>query len=190
MAKSAHGVRDEVKVFGADDRSLKLLGELLSNDTSRKIIRQLIEKQMYTNELATKLDIPISLVMHHLKKLEELNLVDVEEKQITKKTKKHKFFRMSGKIFVLPNDSGVEMRETGSLGRILQEKVRYTIIGAAALFAFILTRSQDGSMAFAPQELPAVPFYLESTFVPFLIVIAGLVIERVVQHKKKKKGVD
>ena len=190
MAKSAHGVRDEVKVFGADDRSLKLLGELLSNDTSRKIIRSLIEKQMYTNELATKLDIPISLVMHHLKKLEELGLVDVEERQITKKTKRHKFFRMSGKIFVLPNDSNAEMRETGSLGRILQEKVRYTIIGAAALFAFVLTRGQDGSTAFSPQELPAVPFYLESTFVPLLIVIAGLAIERVVQHKKRKKGGD
>ena len=39
MPKSAHGMRDEVKVFGSDDRSLKLLGELLSNDTSRKIIR-------------------------------------------------------------------------------------------------------------------------------------------------------
>lgn len=181
-------MRDEVKVFGADDRSLKLLGELLSNDTSRKIIRHLIEKQMYTNELATKLGIPISLVMHHLKKLEELNLVDVEEKQITKKTKKHKFFRMSGKIFVLPNDSNSEMRETGSLGRILQEKIRYTIIGASALFAFVLTRDQDGSTAFAPQDLPAVPFYLESTFAPLLVIIVGLAIERAVQHKKRKKA--
>ena len=190
MPKSAHGVRDEVKVFGADDRSLKLLGELLSNDTSRKIIRCLIKKQMYTNELATKLDIPISLVMHHLKKLEELNLVDVEERQITKKTKKHKFFRMSGKIFVLPNDTNADMRETGSLGRILQEKVRYTIIGAAALFAFVLTRGQYSSTAFIPQEPLVVPFYLESTFVPLLIVIVGLVIERVVQHKKKKKWGD
>ena len=94
-------MRDEIKVFGADDRSLKLLGELLGNDTSRKIIRCLIEKQMYTNELAIKLNIPISLVMHHLKKLEKVNLVDVEEKQITKRTKTHKFFKMSGKIFVL-----------------------------------------------------------------------------------------
>ena len=186
MAKSAHGVRDEVKVFGADDRPLKLLGELLGNDTSRKIIRHLIEKQMYTNELATKLDIPISLVIYHLKKLEELNLVDVEEKQITKKTKMHKFFRMSGKIFVLPTDSDAEMRETGNLGRILQEKVRYAIIGVAALFAFVLIRGQDGSKAFVAQDLPAIPFYLESTFVPLLIIIAGLVIERVVQYKKRR----
>ena len=180
-------MRDEIKVFGTDDRSLKLLGELLSNYTSRKIIRNLIEKQMYTNELATKLDIPISLVIHHLKKLEELNLVDVEEKQITKKTKKHKFFRMSGKIFVLPNSSTAKMHETGSLRQIFQEKIRYTIIGASALFAFVLIRNQDGSKAFITQELPAIPFYLESAFVPFLIIIAGLVIELVIQHKKRKR---
>ncbi len=182
-------MRDEVKVFGADDRSLKLLGELLSNDTSRKIIRRLIEKQMYTNELATKLDIPISLVIHHLKKLEELNLVDVEEKQITKKTKKHKFFRMSGKIFVLPNDSNAEIHETGSLKRILQEKIRYTIIGATALFAFVLIRNQGSSTALVAQDLPAAPFYLESTFIPLLIIIVGLIIERVMQYKKRRDGV-
>ena len=178
---------DEIKVFGADDRSLKLLGELLSNDTSRKIIRCLIEKQMYTNELATKLDIPISLVIHHLKKLEELNLVDVKEKQITKKTKKHKFFRMSGKIFVLPNDSNVEIREMGSLKRILQEKIRYTIIGVTALFSFVLISNQDISKAFVSQEPLGAPFYLESVFVPFLIIIVGLIIELVVQYKKKKR---
>lgn len=176
---------DEVKVFSADDRSLKLLGELLSNDTGRKIIRCLIVKQMYTNELATKLNIPISLVIHHLKKLEELNLVDVEEKQITKNTKKHKFFRMSGKIFVLPNDSDADILKTGILKRVLQEKVRYTIIGATALFAFVLIRNQDSSKAFISQELPTVPFYLESMFVPLLIIIAGLIIERVAQYKKR-----
>ena len=123
MAKLDHGIRDKTNVFGAYDGSLKLLGKLLGNDTSRKIIRCLIEKQTHTDELAAKLDIPISLVIHHLKKLEMLALVDVEEKHIAKKTKKHKFFRMSGKVFVLPNYSNSEIRETGSTGRLLQWNV-------------------------------------------------------------------
>ena len=113
-------MKDEIKVFTSDDRSLKLLGELLSNDTSRRIIRCLVEKQMYTNELATKLDIPISLVIHHLRKLEELNLVDMEERQITRKIKKHKFFKMSGKFFVLPSKSTMKPIDKSEFQKIIK----------------------------------------------------------------------
>ena len=182
-------MKDEIKVFTSDDRSLKLLGELLSNDTSRRIIRCLVEKQMYTNELATKLDIPISLVIHHLRKLEELNLVDVEERQITRKTKKHKFFKMSGKFFVLPSKSKDEINETGLLERIFGEKIRYTLVGMAALSAFIVSEAQnDYQEAFS--EGSTVPFYQESTFVPLLVVMAGIAIERWIRYKKKRGRVN
>ena len=177
-------MEDRISVFTSDDKSLKLLGELLGNDTGRKIIRCLIERQMYTSELATKLGIPISLVIHHLKKLEELNLVDVEEKRITRKTKNHKFFRMTGKFFVLPNDSKDDINETGMLGRIFKEKVRYTLTGAAASSAFILVTVQGGYQKAFTGEPPAIPF--ESAFVPFLIVIAGLAVEGILRHKKRR----
>ena len=176
-------MKNKVKIFTSDDRSLKLLGELLGNDTSRKIIRCLIEKQMYTNELAIKLDIPISLVIHHLKKLEELKLVDVKEKQITKKTKKHKFFRMSGKIFVLPNEAEDEIIKTGMLERIFQEKVRYSMVGAAAVLSFISAKIQDPQNAFMGSQ----PLPQDAAFVPLMILIAGIVIECVIRYKKKKK---
>jgi len=58
---------NKIKIFASDD-NLKSLGELLSNETSRKIIKNLMENEMYTNEIATKLDIRVSLVIHHLKK--------------------------------------------------------------------------------------------------------------------------
>ena len=177
---------DKVKVFTSDDRSLKLLGELLGNDTSRKIIRCLIEKQMYTNELAIKLDIPISLVIHHLKKLEELKIVDVKEKQITKKTKKHKFFRMSGKIFVLPNEPEDEIIKTGMLERIFQEKVRYSMVGATAVLSFISAKIQDPQNAFMGSQ----PLPQDATFVPLMILIAGIAIEYGIRHKKRKKGIN
>ena len=60
---------NKITVFGSDD-DLKSLGELLSNETSRTIIKNLMKNEMYTNEIATKLDMRVSLVIHHLKKLE------------------------------------------------------------------------------------------------------------------------
>lgn len=179
-------MKDEIRVFTHDDKSLKLLGELLSNDTSRRIIRCLIEKQMYTNELATKLDIPISLVIHHLKKLEELGLVDVEEKQITRKTKDHKFFRMTGKFFILPNDSQYEVTKTGMLKQIFREKIRYTLVGSTALSVFVLAGTRDGQMSFI-EESAKTPFYQESIFVPLLIIIGGLILEIIIKKKSEKR---
>ena len=40
---------DKIKIFSSEDEKLKLLGELLSNKSSRDIIKLLIDKEMYTN---------------------------------------------------------------------------------------------------------------------------------------------
>ena len=72
---------NKIKMFGSDD-DLKSLGELLSNETSRTIIKNLMEYEMYTNEIATKLDMRVSLVIHHLKKMEALGLLEISDKKI------------------------------------------------------------------------------------------------------------
>ena len=59
-----------VHVFGSDD-NLKILGELLGNETGRKIMFNLMNTDMYTNEIAVKLDIRVSLVIHHLEKMQQ-----------------------------------------------------------------------------------------------------------------------
>lgn len=93
----------KIKIFGNDEKSLKLLGELLGNDTSRRIMRYLIVNESYTNQIATKLDLRVSLVIHHLKKLEQLGMIEVSYKEITKKGTKHRFFRMNPYFFLAPN---------------------------------------------------------------------------------------
>ena len=82
-----------IKVFASDD-NLKALGELLANDNARKIILNLMTGEMYTNQIATKLDIRVSLVIHHLKKLEELGLLEIDDKKIKRKGQKHRFFKI------------------------------------------------------------------------------------------------
>jgi len=46
---------DKIKVFSSEDENLKVLGELLSNKSSRGIIKLLLDKEMYTNEIAKKI---------------------------------------------------------------------------------------------------------------------------------------
>ena len=128
-------VDDQIKIFDSDDKSLKLLGELLSNDTSRRIIKLLIEKESYTNEISTKLDIRVSLVIHHLKKLEELGLLEINHKQIVKKGNNHRYFRMIPGLFLAPSQTKEEIENSGFLKKIFREGIKF----ASVIFLTIFT---------------------------------------------------
>ena len=74
-----------VKIFSSEDEKLKMLGELLSNKSSRDIVKLLAYEEMYINEISKKLDMRSSLVIHHLKKLRALGLLQITNKKIVRK---------------------------------------------------------------------------------------------------------
>lgn len=114
----------KVKVFSDDEEKLKILGELLSNETSRNIIRLLIQGPHYTNQISNILDIRVSLVIHHLKKMEDLGILEITEKKLVKKGNPHRFFRMTPAFFILPNTTCAEIKEKGLLEKIFNNKTK------------------------------------------------------------------
>ena len=173
-------LQEQVKVFDCNDKSLKILGELLSNDTSRKIVKALIEKEMYTNEISNKLNISVSLVIHHLKKLEELGLLEITHKQIVRKGNEHRYFRMVPGLFVIPNES---VEKTGFLKRFFREGIKFASIALVSLISVPLLSTNDSFNVNTNHE----PI---TYFIPVLIVLAGIIIERSYSYKKKKKEVN
>ena len=175
---------DKIKVFASDD-NLKALGELLSNDSSRKIIFHLMENSMYTNEIATKLDMRVSLVIHHLKKLEELNLVEISDRKIKRKGIEHRFFKINANIFVTVNKNKEEVEKEGLLKRIFKDGLKFASIGIAGLIMWSL----DITNYSTSKEVYPVPFGqnpINDPLVPTLIIIIiGLVIERIFYERKK-----
>lgn len=118
---------NKINVFGSDD-DLKSLGELLSNATSRKIIKNLMKHKMYTNEIATKLDIRVSLVIYHLKKMEALGLLEITNKKIKRKGEKHRFFKINSSIFVILDKTKEEIEKNGILKKIFKDGVEITLV--------------------------------------------------------------
>lgn len=163
-----------IKVFNLSDESLKLLGELLTNESSRSIILALIENQMYVNQLAEKLDMRVSLVIHHLKKLGELGLLDIEEKPISKRTKDHKFFKINTDVFL-----SFTMDKTGNkLKRIFKNGIKFTSIGITSLFVW-LYKINDPTIEYSQETTLDDPLTI-----PLIIIIIGLI---VLLLKKEKK---
>ena len=182
---------NKIKVFASDD-NLKALGELLSNETSRKIIINLMSTEMYTNEIATKLDIRVSLVIHHLRKLEELGLLEIEKKKIKRKGEKHRFFKMNSDLFITLDKTKEEIDKKGILKRIFKVGIKFGVIFIVAGFGFMLN---------IPPQLVInypIPYVVNTTehstetigdilFIPFIILMIGFITERILYGIKKRK---
>jgi len=192
---------DKIKVFASDD-NLKALGELLSNESSRKIIKNLMEHQMYTNEIATKLDIRVSLVIHHLKKLEELGLLEIVDKKIKRKGKEHRFYKIDSDIFVTVNKTKEEVEEKGILKKFFKEGIKLCSVFLAAVVGIsIFTKENitkpreiinDNDGIIPDLDLVKIPIENVATFqyewiiIPIVVIILSVIF---IFLKKRKKGV-
>lgn len=179
-----------VKIFASDD-NLKTLGELLSNDSSRKIISNLMTQEMYTNEISTKLDMRVSLVIHHLKKLEELNMLEITEKKIKRKGVKHRFFKINSNIFVTVNQNKAEIEEKGFLKRIFKEGIKFGSIVLASVISWFTVNFQSNSIetwtSSSEYQIPDEYVHL-SVVVSLCVMIIGLIVKNIYEYFKKKNG--
>lgn len=181
---------DKIKVFSSDDDKLKLLGELLSNQVSRDIIRLLIEKEMYVNEIANKLGTQFSLISHHLKKMEELGLLSINKKKIIKKGQMHKYYKMSPGIFLLPNHAKDNVHDTGILKKIFRDGIKFASIAIVSFIIWTQTKvtknSIDGEWSLDVNMID-LAFYEDETFFPMLAIILFLLGNIVYIRLRKKR---
>lgn len=91
---------NEKKIF-SDEEDLKILGDLLHNKTSMKIIKHLIKHEVYPNQIANKLNLPRNLVTYHLRKMKKLKLLDITTKQIKQRGREHKFYKIKHRVIVV-----------------------------------------------------------------------------------------
>ncbi len=118
----------EIKVFYPEDtKSLKLLGYILSNDTSLAIIRVLLDQELYTNQISIKTGIRVSLVIHHMKKMGEIGILQVRLKRITRKGKEHKFYKINNNILLLKK-SKIALDKNGLFKKIFKNTVKFSAI--------------------------------------------------------------
>ena len=184
-------VENKIKVFGSDD-NLKALGELLSNETSRKIISAIMKQEMYTSEISTKLDMRVSLVIHHLKKMEDLGLLEITKKKIIKKGQEHRFFKMSSDIFITLDKTKEEVKEKGILKRIFRDGIKFASIGLVGLSSWVGTQMIQHKTIPLPgkfSEEPMIEIPLDIFWsITFTGIFIGISVFLIFLKKRKKDG--
>lgn len=142
---------DRIKVFFSDDEKLKSLGELLSNKSSRDIIKLLIDKEMYINEIAKKLELKVSLVIHHLQKMESINLLEITNKKIARNGEMHRFFKIRSGILIFPNESE-GIKKNGFLKKVFKEGIKFAAVGFVGISSWLISANNKIEENIADRE--------------------------------------
>ena len=80
----------------------KELAQVISNDTCRKILDHLAEKEDATEtEIATTLQLPISTVHYNLHHLMKAGIVNVEEFHYSEKGKEVNHYKLANKYIII-----------------------------------------------------------------------------------------
>ena len=117
--------------------AIKAVGELLSSDSSRTILKLLFNDQMTANQIAQKTEISLPLVIYHLKKMQEAGLVKIA--QVEKNTKSHdmKVYTVDKfAIVILPSGMTEKAKSSKSLHNSFNRIYRFATIGGAAIAAW------------------------------------------------------
>lgn len=163
---------DKIKIFSSDDDKLKILGELLSNKSSRDIIKLLIGKEMYINEIAKKLDLKVSLVIHHLQKMEVIGLLEITKKKIAREGETHRFFKIPSGMLIFPKQSEEEVNN-GVLKKIFKRGIKFAIIGFVAVFSWVYIQN---SPTIYSENVKDYNFTI-----PLAVILIGLLIEKIIK---------
>lgn len=89
----------------------KKLAQVISNESCRKILDYLAEKEATETELAEKLDVPISTVHYNLKHLTDAGLVDVDEFHYSEKGREVNHYKLANKYVIIAPKSIFGIKE-------------------------------------------------------------------------------
>lgn len=168
-------VESEVQIVSAEDEKIKLIGNMLFTDTSRKILRLLLQEELSAGQIAQKSEMLISLAMYHLEKLQQAGLVKITKTAKSSKGHEVKYYGPSKMVVVIfPKDSS-SIAKRGIFG-FLNKKCRLAIIGLAGIVSAMISQNvplepTHGDALYAAQASPL------PLLIPVLILCSGLLID-------------
>jgi DNA-binding transcriptional ArsR family regulator len=129
------------------DSKAKKMAQVISNETSRKILEYLTNKEATETQIAKALNIPASTVHYNLKHLKEVNLVKVDQFHYSEKGKVVDHYKLSNKYVIIAPETPKTESIKEKLKKILPV-VSIAVVGAGIIHW--LTKFKTTTLAAAP----------------------------------------
>jgi DNA-binding transcriptional ArsR family regulator len=131
------GISDRVEILSTEDQKIKAIGEILSSDSSREILKILFNDALTANQISQKTEISLPLVIYHLKKMQESGVVKITS--VGKNTKSHdmKFYTVDKlAIVILPSKMSEPAKQSKSLFNSFTRIHRLATLGGVSIAAW------------------------------------------------------
>jgi len=156
--------REKFVLVNLKESKSKELAQVISNDTCRKILDYLGEKDASESEISGKLNTPISTIHYNMQQLVKVGLVRVDEFKWSEKGKEINLYKLAKKfIIIAPEDTkGLKTFLNGILPAAL-----IGVVGAGLIHLFkgsIFTASQPAyDVSRELVEAPSTAFGVEAS---------------------------
>ncbi len=145
-------------LLSLEDTKIKKVSNVISNDSCRKILDYLSNREATESEIAEKLQLPISTVHYNLQQLMETGLITAEEFHYSEKGKEVSHYKLANKYIVIAPKSTYGIKE--KLKNILP--VALIVSGAAAVIQLMGKYFSRGTFAAQPEVMAAKTAIAES----------------------------
>lgn len=127
-------INEKIEILSTDDQKIKAVGELLSSDSSRAILKLLFNDHMTANQIAQKTETSLPLVMYHLKKMQDAGIVTISSTGKNSKSHDMKYYTIDKfAIVILPSELSERAKSSKSLHNSFNRIYKFATIGGAAL---------------------------------------------------------
>lgn len=92
---------DSYLLVNLKDEESKHLAQVISNDTSRKILDFLTKGEATETDIARELNLPLSTVHYNLQHLHKARLIEADEYHYSKKGKEINHYKLSNKFIII-----------------------------------------------------------------------------------------
>ena len=128
---------EKLLILPLNDKSSKLISQVISNDTARDILETISDAPRSTTEIAEKLGIPLTTVQYNLEKLGEAGLVKVARTRYSRKMKPVKLYAPQRKYVVIAPGTAERSDVIAALKRYLT-LIAVAIFGSLAIEGLML----------------------------------------------------
>jgi DNA-binding transcriptional ArsR family regulator len=141
--------KEKFVLVSLKESKAKKLAQVISNESCRKILDYLAEKEATETELAEKLEVPISTVHYNLKHLTSAGLVDVDEFHYSEKGREVNHYKLANKYVIIAPKSTFGIKE--KLKAVLPVAL-ITVVAAGLLKLFTSRMTTFGAVKSAARE--------------------------------------
>lgn len=173
----------DMAILSNEDERLKLIGEILSNESSRNIFKLLISNELTAYEIVKKTNLSLSLVLHHINKMQTAGIAQITKISQTSRNQNMKYYTAKFGIIILPQTASEKAKTSKTFQNSLKKIMKFSIIGLAGIISWFSVQART-DIHMSPNDMSFESQLFWPLVISLSVLLVGLITERILSSLK------